>query len=39
MWSATTLHCVEEYKVAKPKSAIVDLEFDSNKVNKPALVL
>jgi len=27
---------VEQYKVGKPKSAIVDLEFDSNKVNKPA---
>lgn len=34
VWSASTLHCVEEYKVTKPKSAVVDLEFDANKVNK-----
>jgi len=32
VWSASTLHCVEEYKVTKPKSAVVDLEFDSNKI-------
>lgn len=34
VWSASTLHCVEEYKVTKPKSAVVDLEFDANKVSK-----
>ncbi|KAG0558672.1 hypothetical protein KC19_10G045500 [Ceratodon purpureus] len=32
VWSATSLHCLEEYKVPKPKSAIVDLEFDLNKI-------
>nr|PNR49928.1 hypothetical protein PHYPA_011825 [Physcomitrium patens] len=32
VWCASSLHCLEEYKVSKPKSPVVDLEFDANKI-------
>lgn len=42
VWSASTLRCLEEYKVAELKSSkglkspVVDLDFDENKVRLQA---